>query len=676
MCHIAFSRIVYVWAVLGLAAILVGDRAGAQADSSPPDFRAWQAIITPLRKKEMLSAYYERMVVPKVLRYESAGAWAEQKRELRAFLWECLGLEPRPALPAIDLRILGALDRPDYTMQRVAWQSFPRIYATGYLYLPKALRDKAPGILCPNGHFDGGTRHPVEQSRCIAFAKKGYVVLAVDSVHVGDFGMGVTPMTAMIWNLVRGLDLLVSLPQVDPTKLGCVGASGGGQQTMYLMALDDRLAVAAPAVLVADFRKIMFYEGVHCWCNHLPDVMKRLDQPEMAMLFAPKPALFECVTGDWTARFPTDEFPRIQRLYRAMGAEENVAMKQFPGPHDFNRPMRELVYGWFDRHLKDKQDATPSVEPEVVPETAETLAGLDHPVPGDLGMTAIGGYLRGLRAGVSPGESSSERVATSSAAWAKLLPGMLGQDRAEVRAEAPLNGKVLDNWEGAGWRAEKTTIDTEPGITCPGLMIRPDGRSDRRPVLVIVRPEGRSVFMDAHGPRDWLLDIVKGGVAVLLPDTRGRGELSIDWWANGLLWGRSPAAMAAHDLSRWIAYVRSRPDVDGARLALVGQGAASLESALAAVLAPSIAGLGVDQFGFERGPNLDRIGSPLDLLGSIPVRHLHVGAAGRDAAKVEAMLAASFGPRPGSGVTAWEAALNVDSVRRLVVGVQAVDRLP
>src|SRR5207302_4522649 len=133
-------------------------------------------------------------------------------------------------------------------------------------------------------------------------------------------------------------------------------ASGGGQQTMYLMALDDRIRAAVPAVLVSYFHRILMPDRHHCPCNHVPALLRVTDEPEICALFAPRPLLFLTVTGDWTAAFPTQELLELRRIYHLYGQADRLEHQQFPGPHDYSRSMRELAYAWFLRWLCNVTD--------------------------------------------------------------------------------------------------------------------------------------------------------------------------------------------------------------------------------------------------------------------------------------------------------------------------------
>jgi cephalosporin-C deacetylase-like acetyl esterase len=208
-------------------------------------------------KRKMLEAYHRRMTEPKPPRFESKEAWEKRRAELRTLLLRDLGLDPLPDRCALDARVVASKDYGDYRLERIWYQALPEVWASGWLTVPKGAK-KAPTILNPHGHWEHGARHPVVQSRLIGLAKKGYVAFAIDSVHVTHWAIGVCPLTMMTWNNMRAIDYLETRPEVDASRIGCTGASGGGQQTMYLMALEDRIRAAVPVVMISYFRRILF----------------------------------------------------------------------------------------------------------------------------------------------------------------------------------------------------------------------------------------------------------------------------------------------------------------------------------------------------------------------------------------------------------------------------------
>jgi hypothetical protein len=276
-----------------------------------------------------------------------------------------MGLDPLPERVALAPKTTGRIEHQDYVVERIYYQVLPGVYASGYLYTPKPATSagpaaskpakRLPAVLNPHGHWSQGAIHPTVQARCIGLAKKGYVAFCPDSTHVTDLGYGLCPIGLMTWNNLRALDYLESLEYVDPARIGCTGASGGAQQTMYLAAIDDRVRVLVPAVLVSYFRRILFVsEETHCHCNHVPGIVRWTDETELAAMFAPRPTRFICATGDWTRQFPTNEFPEIQHIYVLVGGD--VDCVQFDKPHNYDRDSREQMYAWMNRYLAGRDD--------------------------------------------------------------------------------------------------------------------------------------------------------------------------------------------------------------------------------------------------------------------------------------------------------------------------------
>ncbi len=281
-------------------------------------------VMTKAEQHESLLACLHRYTVRHAPQATSVEEWEARKKELRQQVLDCLGLWPLPERVPLDVQVAARKKRDGYELQRIYWQVLPGVRASGWLYVPENIRGRAPAILCPHGHWNTGARHPTVQRRCIVLAKKGYVVLAVDSVHLDDYRVGVNPVGLMTWNNIRAIDLLASRDDVDPERIGCTGASGGGQQTMYLMAVEPRIAAAAPTVMISYFERIIAFDVAHCYCNHVPAILRYTDEPEICAAFAPKPALYMCDTRDWTQWFPHEGFPEIKRIYELYGAADRV----------------------------------------------------------------------------------------------------------------------------------------------------------------------------------------------------------------------------------------------------------------------------------------------------------------------------------------------------------------
>lgn len=246
----------------------------------------------------------------------------------------------------------------DYSIENVAFESLPGYYVTGNLYLPKEISGKIPGILCPHGHFreapDYGRFRVDMQKRCITLAKMGAAVFAYDMVGWGE--SLICPhdcpdvLKLQTWNSIRSVDFLLSLGFVDDSRLAVTGASGGGTQTFLLAAVDERIDVSVPAVMVSSH----FFGG--CKCESGMPVHKRgsfeTNNAEIAATFAPKPMLLISVGDDWTRNTPEVEYPYIKNVYRLFGASDKVENVHFEDEiHDYGYSKRRAMYYFMAKHL-------------------------------------------------------------------------------------------------------------------------------------------------------------------------------------------------------------------------------------------------------------------------------------------------------------------------------------
>ncbi len=553
------------------------------------DLASWGAANT-VDVKAMLDGYYERLSAPQHLRFQDLGAWQQRRPIVRQHTMKSLGLDPLPERLPLDTHYGGALDHPDYLLRRVYFQTWPGFYASGWLYLPKS-PGRHPAILNPHGHWTIGARHPIVQSRCISLAKKGYVALSVDTVHLPaeSFLIGASSIGVMTFNNIRGLDFLESLPEVDAARLGCTGESGGGQQTMYLMLADDRIKAAVPAVLVSYFRRIMDPNGFpHCICNLVPNLLHDTDEPEISATFAPKPALYLSVTGDWTRTFPKEEFPEIRGIYQLYGAEARTGVFQWQSGHDYSQPMREKMYAFFNHWLQDNDDPALAAESAVTPETVEALNALDHPPSEARNLASI---LEWYRAKYSAQNSPPRDGPALDALRPSIRAGLaalIGDNTVQGPLVNPAKPVALEGMPG--WQLR---VASEQGIEIPLLVIGPS-QSISGDSILLIHPAGQQGALQDYGALIHSLQSAR--IPILIPDLRLTGLLKRNWELDALLWGRPEVGMAITDLRACLDAVGLNA-ARGRRVVAVGLKESGITAVMAALAEPRISAVVADRLG-------------------------------------------------------------------------------
>ena len=320
----------------------------------------------------------------------SATAWEQASQYLRRHILVSTGqypnFEPLLKLP-LNPQIFGKIERSDYTVEKVYFESYPGFFCTGNLYRPRGKDGPFPAIVSPHGHWDRGRLENIERGsipgRCINFAKQGYVIFSYDMVGYNDSGQqvdhrsfpngdreaiwGISLLGLQLQNAIRSIDFLQSLPDVDPDRIACTGASGGGTQAFMLMAIDDRIKVSAPVNMIS-----AHMQG-GCLCENAPNLRIDFSNIEIGAMMAPRPLLLVSATGDWTKDTPDVEYPAIHSIYQHFGAADKIHQVQIDAEHNYNKASREAVYQWFAKWLLENQDSSKLTEVDFTVESDEDL---------------------------------------------------------------------------------------------------------------------------------------------------------------------------------------------------------------------------------------------------------------------------------------------------------------
>ncbi len=591
------------------------------------------------RAGEMLPDYLNRAAFAlldqrqrTVAAISTSGDLAKRRAYVRErMLAELGGLPERTPLNA---RVVGALDREGYRVEKVIFESQPHFYVTGNLYVPTRGRPPYPAVLLPLGHERGGKSNADWQHVVVSLARRGFVCFTWDPLGQGersqfydaDFEsseLGETAYTTehtmvgaqcllvgdnlaryTIWDGIRALDYLLSRPEVDPTRVACTGNSGGGTHTSYLSALDDRIQVAAPSCYITSWRRLLESIGPQdaeqCL---LPFLKDGLDHADFADAFAPKPYLILSAVRDFfSISGARESFAEAGRVYAGLGAPGKLKMFEADDTHGYRLLRREAAYNWLSLWLKGREDHSPEQKVQLEPDEALRCTDSGQ-VSVSLGGESV--YSLNLK---RADEGRPRRAPTSTAEAAAATE----RDARRLTAFDPriddLHVRPFGRVEAKGYTLEKMVYESEPGIIVPALLFLPEGAAAKKPAVVYVNERGKAAGWGDGGD---IKHFLGRGFVVLALDPRGWGETrpgqnpdednaTYRMFGNypdamrALLIGKTLVGMRAEDIYRGVDLLASRPEVDAARIDGFGVGAGALALLHEAVLDRRISALALD----------------------------------------------------------------------------------
>jgi dienelactone hydrolase len=515
-------------------------------------------------------------------KYATLAEWEAHKAHLKRQILVSAGLAPLPEKTPLHTRVFDRIEHEDYTIEKVALETMPGFYLGGNLYRPAHAGGKRPAVLMAHGHWTYGRLENSEgfsgPALGISLARQGYVAFAYDMVGYNDtlqtehrfetpiyqlwsFG----PLALQLWNSIRALDFVESLPGVDTHKIGVTGASGGATQAFLLAAVDDRIRFAAPVNMVS------FLMQGGCKCENAPGLRIDTSNVEIAAMIVPRPMLLVSATGDWTKNVPREEYPAIRSIYELYGKPENLGVVQFQAEHNYNRKSREAVYAFFGKHVLGDNEAAHFVEKNAEAEPLLSMLVWQGRALPDNALTQeqiFAQWKRVRRARVDALDARSRREL--------LLDTFHAEWPAKVVSEQKGESIVLSRL-GRG--------DRVTGIWLPG----------KGPAVIVVHPEGSDAAR--RDPR--VQTFIRAGRPVLLLDVFQTGEAMAKRDLTGSFFNTFNAtddANRVQDILTALSYVDAQ---QAGEAELVGIGKASMWTVFAKNLAPVEVKLTADNVSFS-----------------------------------------------------------------------------
>lgn len=538
--------------------------------------------------------------------------WQTRRAALREAMFAAMG--PFPEKPC-DLmpEILGKIERDDYRIEKLIFQSRTDVWVTANLYVPKKVKGKSPAVLCVHGHWAGARRDPVVQARCLGLVQLGFVVLVVDAFGAGErytepakgtyhgalygatlWPAGQTLLGMQVYDNRRAVDYLLTREEVDGTKIGITGASGGGNQTMYAGALDERLAAVVPVCSVGQYRA--YLKAACCVCEVLPGALTFTEEGDVLGLVAPRALMVISASRDAFQFSPGEARKSIERaraIFDLSLARDSLKHEVFESGHDYSKPMREAMYGWMTRWLKGASDGRPIVEPSLSIETPEALACF--PKPADRPKPFLFPPTFAAQEGAKLVEKVRKMVPTHAEEWEstatqlrndlrKILGGIPTPPRIVARpAQSPDSQDVV---------ISHFRLNGEAEMPIPIYAIARRMQPASRPTCAFLHFDGKAA---AKHPLAKALALA--GWTVAVPDLRATGDLKPEKDAVGgapdhnsaehALWiGRPLLGQWAFDVLCVLDWLAAQPNRDTKKIALVGIDQAGIVALTAAALFP------------------------------------------------------------------------------------------
>ncbi|WP_018626206.1 alpha/beta hydrolase family protein [Niabella aurantiaca] len=512
--------------------------------------------------------------------------WKKRQQWIRQELNRVVG--PFPPKTALNPVITKVVQKDDYRIENVVYESQPRFYVTASLFIPSVLKNgKAPAIIYCSGHSESGYR--AYQNILVNLVRKGFIVLAFDPAGQGErlqyydpatgksrfqypsyehsyagaqvFMTGRSLASYFIWDGIRAVDYLLTRKEVDTGRIGITGRSGGGTQSAFIAAFDDRIKASAPENYFTNFTRLYQSMGPQdAEQNFTGAIAHGLDMADLLLVRAPKPTLMLTTSRDmFPVQGAIETAGEVARLYRAYGRDRNFRRVSDDAPHASTKKNREAMYAFFQKYLDNPGDPTDEKVPPLkdalqVTETGQLSTSLKGATVFSLNKLTAEKEAAQLEKKRRNGNGNfADRIRS-----AKILSGY----RPPMETDTPVfTGRV----QRQGYVMEKYFVKGEGAYVIPYLLLKPDAATGK--ALIFLSPSGKIDGSGEGGEMEWF---VRKGFTVLAPDLIGTGEMgpgifkgdsyidsvSYNSWFSALLIGRSIVGIRAADVVKLTALLK------------------------------------------------------------------------------------------------------------------------
>jgi dienelactone hydrolase len=507
--------------------------------------------------------------------------WIKRQNKVKDILMNKIA-GPFPEKTSLNAKITGVVKKEGYKIEKIIYESMPLFYVTGCLYIPDG-KGKRPAILFTSGHSQESFRAKDYQIMILNFVKKGFIVFAIDPLSQGErvqlydaqknasaigpttrehgylgnqcIISGVSLAKYFIWDGIRAIDYLLTRNEVDPARLGVTGQSGGGTQSAYIFACDDRIKAGAPVNYITGFRRLLESIGPQDAEQNFYHVLSNgITHADLLELRAPNPALIIAGTRDFfSIQGARESYAEVKIAHRAFGTEDNIGLIEDDFGHGYTKKDREGICAFFQKNLNLPGDPKD-----------ENVTVLD---PGELKITPTGNVATSFENAetvfsINRKETQKliDKLQTSRKQVDQHLENVKSQARdlsGYIVPKADLKPVFRGRYQRNGYSVEMYALNGEGNYVVPLLLFVP-GTGSKFSSVIYLNPKGKIADAAAGGKIE---ELVKKGYMVAAPDVIGTGETAGSGGVAMLI-GRSTVGIQAGDVIRVVNFLKSRNDVD------------------------------------------------------------------------------------------------------------------